>query len=105
MIDSETLVSHYHVRNVVAIQEAGSSLSNLWNAVAAQEANSSRSNAWNVIDQQGQKAITFISDKASDICLRVPGKYKWFGCAGHHLNLVKEGFKKVPSAAIIVLSF
>ena len=98
MIDSETLVSRYHVQNVVVIQEAGSSLSNLWNAVAAQEANSSRSNAWNVIDQQGQKAITFI-------CLRVPGKYKWFGCAGHHLNLVKEGFKKVPSAAIIVLSF
>ena len=42
---------------MVAIQEAGISLSNLWNAVAAQEANSSRSNAWNVIDQQGQKVL------------------------------------------------
>ena len=46
--------------------------------------------------------ITFISDNASDIskALRVNGKFKWFGCAGHHLNLVvKEGFKKVEAAA------
>ena len=31
------------------------------------------------------------------------GKFKWFGCAGHHLNLVAQaGFKKVESAAMLV---
>ena len=49
-----------------------------------------------------KKNVTFINDNASDIskALRVHGKYQWFGCAGHHLNLVvKEGFKKVQVAA------
>ena len=55
-----------------------------------------------MIDPQGPKDLTFISDNASDIskALKVIGKYKWFGCAGHHLNLVvKEGIKKVIGAA------
>ena len=43
-----------------------------------------------------------VSDNASDMtrALRDIGKYEWIGCSGHHLNLVvKEGFKKVLSAA------
>ena len=63
---------------------------------------SGRSHEQNVINPQVPKNLTFISDNASDIskALRVNGKYQWFGCAGHHLNLVvKEGFKKVQVAA------
>ena len=63
------MVSLYHVRYVVAIQEAGSSLSNFWNAVSAQEANSSRSNAWNVIDQQGQKIFLLSVTKLQKFAL------------------------------------
>ena len=49
--------------------------------------------------------ITFTSDNASDIskALKKLGKYKWFGCAGHHLNLIAQaGFKQVQSAASLV---
>ena len=45
---------------------------------------------------------TFISDNASDItkALTVHGKFEWYGCAGHHLNLiVRIGFKKNQNAA------
>ena len=49
--------------------------------------------------------ITFTSDNASDICkaLKKIGRYKWFGCAGHHLNLIAQaGFKQVQHAAFLV---
>ena len=49
--------------------------------------------------------ITFTSDNASDIskALKTLGQYKWFGCAGHHLNLIAQaGFKQVQSAASLV---
>ena len=50
-------------------------------------------------------ALTFTSDNASDIskALKTLGKYRWFGCAGHHLNLIAQaGFKQVQSAASLV---
>ena len=49
--------------------------------------------------------ITFTSDNAGDIskALKTLGKYKWFGCAGHHLNLIAQaGFKECQSAAALV---
>ena len=49
--------------------------------------------------------ITFTSDNASDIskALKTLGQYRWFGCAGHHLNLIAQaGFKQVQSAATLV---
>ena len=54
------------------------------------------------LTQRQRREITMVSDNAADIskALRVLGKYQWFGCAGHHLNLVvKQGFKKVFAAA------
>ena len=49
--------------------------------------------------------ICFTSDNASDIskALREYGNFMWFGCAGHHLNLVAQaGFKNVEAAASLV---
>ena len=49
--------------------------------------------------------ITFTSDNAGDIskALKTLGKYRWFGCAGHHLNLIAQaGFKQCQSAAALV---
>ena len=49
--------------------------------------------------------ITFITDNASDIgkAIKTIGGFPWFGCAGHHLNLVaQEGFKKVEAASKLV---
>ena len=49
--------------------------------------------------------LTFTSDNAGDIskALKKLGKYRWFGCAGHHLNLIAQaGFKQVQSAASLV---
>ena len=49
--------------------------------------------------------LTFISDNASDIAKAIKklGKYRWFGCAGHHLNLIAQaGFKQVQAAATLV---
>ena len=49
--------------------------------------------------------ICFTSDNASDIskALREYGNFMWFGCAGHHLNLVAQaGFKNVEVAASLV---
>ena len=49
--------------------------------------------------------LTFVSDNASDItkAIKKLGKYNWFGCAGHHLNLIAQaGFKQVQTAATLV---
>ena len=49
--------------------------------------------------------VTFTTDNASDItkAIKKIGKYSWFGCAGHHLNLIAQaGFKQVQSAASLV---
>ena len=46
--------------------------------------------------------MNFTSDIAADIskALKVHGQYRWFGYAAHHRNLIiKDGFKKVTSAA------
>merc|ERR1712121_312880 len=46
--------------------------------------------------------VTFVTDNASDIgkAIKQIGKFPWFGCAGHHLNLVaQEAFKKVTAAS------
>ena len=54
-------------------------------------------------EQEGLKqSVTMTSDNASYItkALRDLGCYRWFGCAGHHLNLVvKQGFMKHQAAA------
>ena len=66
------------------------------NASAA--SNRSRSNEQYVINSN----VTFVSDNASDICkaLRVYGQVQWFGCFGHHLNLVvRVAFKTILAAA------
>ena len=49
--------------------------------------------------------VTFTSDNASAIsnAIKKLGRYVWFGCAGHHLNLIAQaGFKQVPGAALLV---
>ena len=72
---------------------------NLLNQISG---SSSRSNEHNVIHPETEHTYTFISDNASDIskALRVYGQFQWFGCAGHHLNLiVRDGFKKNQPAA------
>ena len=49
--------------------------------------------------------ITFTSDNASDIAraLRDLGCFNWFGCIGHHFNIiVKAGLNKVPVAQILI---
>ena len=49
--------------------------------------------------------LTFTSDNASDICKAIKkiGQFVWFGCAGHHLNLIAQaGFKQVQAAAFLV---
>ena len=49
--------------------------------------------------------VTFTTDNASDIAKAIKkiGKYSWFGCAGHHLNLIAQaGFKQVSTAASLV---
>merc|ERR1712121_77790 len=46
--------------------------------------------------------VTFVTDNASDIgkAIKKIGGFPWFGCAGHHLNLVaQEAFKKVNAAS------
>ena len=56
----------------------------------------------NVIHTGTEHTNTFIRDNASDIskALRKEGGFVWFGCAGHHVNLiVKTGFKKNQTAA------
>ena len=62
---------------------------------------SSRSNEQYVINSN----VTFVSDNASDICkaLRVYGQVRWFGCFGHHLNLVvRVAFKtNMPAAKLL----
>ena len=48
--------------------------------------------------------VTITSDNASDItkAIRI-GQFIWFGCAGHHLNLIAQaGFKQVMPAASLV---
>ena len=53
----------------------------------------------------GSYNLSFTSDNASDIskALRKCGNFKWFGCAGHHLNVVAQaGFKNVETAATLV---
>ena len=82
---------------VIDLEPQGSR-SNARIAVAAPQAESSRSHVQNM-------DITFVSDNASDIskALKYHGNYKWFGCAGHHLNLVvRNGFKKNLSAALLL---
>ena len=52
-----------------------------------------------------QPQLTMLSDNAADIskALRVLGKFRWFGCAAHCLNLTAQAaFKKVPVAAKLV---
>ena len=47
-------------------------------------------------DDEEPKNVTFITDNASDIgkAIKTIGGFPWFGCAGHHLNLVAQaGFK------------
>ena len=49
--------------------------------------------------------LTFTSDNASDISKAIMkiGQFVWFGCAGHHLNLIAQaGFKQVHAAAALV---
>ena len=49
--------------------------------------------------------VTFTTDNASDIAKAITkiGRYPWFGCAGHHLNLIAQaGFKQVCAAASLV---
>ena len=49
--------------------------------------------------------VTFVTDNASDIgkAIKKIGGFPWFGCAGHHLNLVaQEAFKKVDAASKLV---
>ena len=63
---------------------------------------SSRSGVRNVIPTGTEHTTTFVSDNASDIskALRQEGGFVWFGCAGHHMNLiVRNGFKKNQTAA------
>jgi len=63
---------------------------------------SSRSGVHNVIHTGTEHTNTFIRDNASDIskALRKEAGFVWFGCAGHHVNLiVKTGFKKNQTAA------
>ena len=43
------------------------------------------------------QGLTFTTDNASDItrAVKTLGNFNWFGCAGHHMNLVAQsGFKK-----------
>ena len=57
------------------------------------------------VDLNEPKKVTFITDNASDIgkAIKTIGGYPWFGCAGHHLNLVAQaGFKQVEAAARLV---
>ena len=57
------------------------------------------------VNQSIPKKVTFITDNASDIgkAIKTIGGYPWFGCAGHHLNLVAQaGFKQVEAAAKLV---
>ena len=56
----------------------------------------------NVIHTGTEHTNTFIRDNASDIskALRKEAGFVWFGCPGHHVNLiVKTGFKKNQTAA------
>merc|ERR1712055_151868 len=49
--------------------------------------------------------LCLTSDNASDIskALKKIGKFRWFGCAGHNMNLViQKGFKKVEDAGKLV---
>ena len=49
--------------------------------------------------------VTFTTVNGSDItkAIKKIGKYSWFGCAGHHLNLIAQaGFKQVSTAASLV---
>ena len=49
--------------------------------------------------------VTFTSNNASDISKAIVkiGQFVWFGCAGHHLNLIAQaGFKQVHAAAALV---
>ena len=49
--------------------------------------------------------LTMTTDNASDItrACKVLGNFNWFGCAGHHMNLVcQAAFKKVQAAAYLV---
>ena len=48
--------------------------------------------------------VTITSDNASDITKAIRcGQFIWFGCAGHHLNLIAQaGFKQVLPAASLV---
>merc|ERR1712121_510372 len=55
-------------------------------------------------DNEGPN-VTFVTDNASDIgkAIKKIGGFPWFGCAGHHLNLVaQEAFKKVNAASKLV---
>ena len=57
------------------------------------------------IYQSTSHNVTFITDNASDIGKAITkiGGYPWFGCAGHHLNLIAHaGFKQVAPAATLL---
>ena len=67
--------------------------------------NSNHSTQSNDTEISGGHDLTFTSDNAGDIskALKKLGQYRWFGCAGHHLNLIAQaGFKQVQSAASLV---
>ena len=51
------------------------------------------------------QGVCFTTDNANDItkALKKLGKFRWFGCAGHNMNLViQAGFKKVEDAGKLV---
>ena len=67
--------------------------------------NSTQSSDSESIYQSTSHNVTFITDNASDIGKAITkiGGYPWFGCAGHHLNLIAQaGFKQVEPAATLV---
>ena len=67
-----------------------------------------RSDVRNVIQERHASVnhshkLMFTSDNAADISKALKGKYQWLGCAAHHINLIiKEGFKKNETAALLL---
>ena len=78
-----------------------------FNIITQEENTQNNQNSQPVTSRQSSAYhdITFVSDNASDItkAIKTLGKYIWFGCAGHHLNLIAQaGFKQVQTAASLV---